>query len=63
MNDFTHELWNWYIAVATIVSIIGCGVFLRMLTTRKLAPGEKPGTTAHVWDEDLEEYNNPLPDW
>jgi cytochrome c oxidase cbb3-type subunit 3 len=25
-------------------------------------PGE-PETTGHVWDEDLQEYNNPLPRW
>ncbi len=63
MSDFTHEFWNWYVAVVTLVSIVACGVFLRMLTTRKLAAGEKPGVTGHVWDEDLEEYNNPLPNW
>ena len=63
MNDFTSDFWHWYISVITIVSILACGVFLWKLTTRKLAPGEKPGTMGHVWDEDLEEYNNPLPNW
>ena len=63
MSDFSHEFWNWYVAVITVISIVACGVLLRMLTTRKLAPGEKAGVTGHVWDEDLEEYNNPLPNW
>ena len=63
MSDFTHEFWNWYVAVITVASIVACGVFLRMLTTRKLAPGEKVGVTGHVWDGDLEEFNNPLPNW
>src|SRR5678815_5826978 len=28
------------------------------------APGDAGGdTTGHVWDEDLAEYNNPLPRW
>lgn len=63
MSDFTHEFWNWYVAIGTLVSIAACGVFLRMLTTRKLVPGEKVGMTGHVWDENLEEYNNPLPNW
>ena len=63
MSDFTHEFWNWYVAIATMASIVACGVFLRALTTRKLVPGEQVGMTGHVWDEDLEEYNNPLPNW
>ena len=63
MSDFTHEFWNWYISIITVVSILGCGIFLWKLTTRRLAPGEKPGTMGHVWDEDLQEYNNPLPNW
>lgn len=24
---------------------------------------KKPQTTGHVWDDDLQEYNNPLPNW
>ncbi len=63
MSEFTHEFWSWYIAVITVVSILACAVFLWKLTTRKLAPGEKPSTMGHVWDENLEEYNNPLPNW
>ncbi len=63
MSDFTSEFWSWYISIITVVSILACGVFLWKLTTRKLAPGEQPGTMGHVWDENLEEYNNPLPNW
>jgi cytochrome c oxidase cbb3-type subunit III len=63
VNDFTSDFWSWYISVFTVVSILACGVFLWKLTSRKLAPGEKPGTMGHVWDEDLEEFNNPLPNW
>ncbi len=63
MSDFTNDFWNWYVSVITVVSILACAVFLWKLTTRKLAPGEKPGTMGHVWDEDLQEFNNPLPNW
>jgi len=63
VSDFTNDFWNWYISVITVVSILACAVFLWKLTTRKLAPGEKPGTMGHVWDEDLQEFNNPLPNW
>ena len=63
MNEFTSEFWSAYIAVLTIVSILACGVLLWQLSTKRLAPGQKAGVMGHVWDENLEEYNNPLPRW
>jgi cytochrome c oxidase cbb3-type subunit 3 len=63
VSDFTHDFWSWYVAAVTLVSIIACAVLLWAQTTRKLAPGEKAGTMGHVWDEDLAEYNNPMPNW
>jgi len=63
MSDFLSEGWSIYIAVITLASIVGCGVFLKALSTRRTAPGEEVGTTGHVWDEDLREWNNPLPRW
>jgi len=62
MSDFVHDGWSLYIAIITVVSLLACAVFLKMMSTQKLAKGEKPGTTGHSWDE-LEEYNNPLPSW
>jgi len=63
MSDFVHDGWGLYIAIITVVSLIACAVLLKMMSTRKLSPGEKPGTTGHVWDEDLQEWHNPLPRW
>ena len=63
MSDFTNDFWNWYVSIITVVSILACGIFLWKLTSRKLAPGEKPATMGHVWDGDLQEFNNPLPNW
>ncbi len=62
MADFTSDFWNLYIAGITLVSIVGCGVFLFAQTKRR-AKSEPVGTTGHVWDEDLAEYNNPMPRW
>ena len=62
MADFTSDFWHLYIAGITLVSIVGCGVFLFAQTKRR-AKSEQVGTTGHVWDEDLAEYNNPLPRW
>jgi cytochrome c oxidase cbb3-type subunit 3 len=63
MSDFLHDGWSIYIAIITLVSLVACAVFLRALSTRKLAPGEKVGVTGHAWDGDLQEWNNPLPVW
>ncbi len=63
MADFISGFWSPYIAIITLVSVLGCGVFLKAMSTRKLAPGEQAGTTGHSWDEDLAEYNNPMPAW
>jgi len=63
VNEFTSGFWSAYITVLTIASILGCAVLLWKLSTKRLAPGEKADVMGHVWDENLEEYNNPLPRW
>jgi cytochrome c oxidase cbb3-type subunit 3 len=63
VNEFTSEFWSAYIAILTIVSILACGVLLWKLSTKRLAHGQKADVMGHVWDENLEEYNNPLPQW
>ncbi|HWA12963.1 MAG TPA: cytochrome-c oxidase, cbb3-type subunit III [Burkholderiales bacterium] len=62
MSDFTHDLWSWYVGIVTVVSIAACGLLLWSMSTRRV-PGQKVETMGHVWDEDLAEYNNPLPNW
>ena len=62
MSDFTGGFWSVYISIITIVSIIACGVLLQVMSTRKVS-GSKVETTGHAWDEDLVEFNNPLPRW
>jgi cytochrome c oxidase cbb3-type subunit III len=63
VNEFTSGFWSVYITVITIASILACAVLLWKLSTKRLAPGEKAGVMGHVWDENLQEYNNPLPRW
>ena len=55
--------WTAFVAVLVLVNIAGC-VWLLWWTARK-RPGDQPetGTTGHVWDEDLTEWNKPLPRW
>lgn len=62
MSDFTNEFWSVYIAVITVASILACAVFLKTLSGKRVA-GSTVETMGHVWDADLEEFNNPLPKW
>jgi len=61
MSDFTADFWSLFVAGATLVSIVACGLLLASLSRRRIATD--PEKTGHVWDEDLDELNNPLPRW
>ena len=63
MSDFISGFWHWYVAVISIVSILGCGVLLWMQSIARPPKGAKVESHGHVWDEDLTELNNPLPRW
>ena len=63
MSDFTSDFWSVYVAGLTIASIVACGILLYVMGRMRVAKGKSPDTTGHVWDEDLAEYNNPLPRW
>jgi cytochrome c oxidase cbb3-type subunit 3 len=57
--------WSLWIVVLTVANILAC-VWLLRWTSMPKAADEKIGggaDTGHVWDEDLREYNNPLPRW
>jgi len=62
MSEFTSSFWDFYIGVVTVVSIVACAVFLKMYSVRRVS-GTQTETTGHTWDEDLGEYNSPLPRW
>lgn len=61
MSDFVSDFWNLWVAGVTLVSVIGCGVFLWAVSIKR--SNAKVDTTGHVWDETLAEWNNPLPAW
>jgi cytochrome c oxidase cbb3-type subunit 3 len=65
MSDFTSAFWGIFVAVIALVSVAGCGVFLKIQSTKRpvVKAGEKADLHDHVWDGDLQEYNNPLPRW
>lgn len=51
-------LWSIFVIVLTVLSIVGC-LWLLIWQSR----GHTGPQTTHVWDDDLTEYNNPLPRW
>jgi cytochrome c oxidase cbb3-type subunit III len=59
-SDFVSGFWNMYVIVLVMVSILWCAWFLWTQGSVKFNPGE---VTGHKWDETLEEYSNPLPNW
>lgn len=66
MNQFYSPGWAFWIGGVTIVSFIALFIFLRG-TAKQTVFRDKQGnpiaTTGHVWDGDLQEFNNPLPRW
>jgi cytochrome c oxidase cbb3-type subunit 3 len=65
MADFTSGFWSPYIALLTLLGIVGCGILLWSQSKAKVTL-DKDGnqmTTGHSWDEGLAELNNPMPRW
>jgi len=63
MPDFVSEFWSWFIIIPTILGIFWCIYILVKTSGGKIDPDKTAETMGHVWDEDLEELNNPLPLW
>jgi len=51
-----------YIVVLTAISVVGC-IWLLIWTARRRPGDPKPEDTSHTWDQDLTEYNKPMPRW
>jgi cytochrome c oxidase cbb3-type subunit 3 len=60
MADFVSGFWNVYVIGLVALSLLFCLFILLSNNKREAGPVELHG---HVWDEDLAEYNNPLPRW
>lgn len=62
---FTSPFWDWFITLTTLGGILACFGLVYWLgsDSKKSGESEQVETMGHVWDETLEEYNNPLPRW
>jgi cytochrome c oxidase cbb3-type subunit 3 len=65
MSDFYNTFWDYYVAILALASVVGCAVFLKAQSKRRVAVDADGNaeTTGHVWDEDLREYHKPMPRW
>ena len=67
MSDFTNGFWPWYVAAISLFSVLACGLLLYLAGKATVvaphAGKAVDNTTGHVWDENLQELNNPLPLW
>ena len=54
--------WSWYVIFIIALNIVGC-VWLLWWTGRRRPGDPAPTDTSHVWDENITEYNKPLPRW
>jgi cytochrome c oxidase cbb3-type subunit 3 len=59
------SFWHWYVIIITVVTLLACFWLIQWTkgASNRDENAEGPGTTGHVWDEDLVELNNPLPRW
>ncbi|WP_069471399.1 cytochrome-c oxidase, cbb3-type subunit III [Candidatus Marithrix sp. Canyon 246] len=62
---FTSQFWEWFIIIPTVGGILGCFALIIWLGSDSSSKSDdkEVKTMGHVWDEDLAEYNNPLPRW
>lgn len=66
MSDFYSSFWDYYVAIIAIASIVGCAVFLKFQSKRRVVTNTSgsPETTGHAWDGgELQEFHNPMPRW
>ena len=62
MSDFISPFWGYYVAVLVVGSFIFVIWLLAGNMTKKPA-GQQVELQKHAWDENLQEWNNPLPGW
>ncbi|MCF6264331.1 MAG: cytochrome-c oxidase, cbb3-type subunit III [Xanthomonadales bacterium] len=55
--------WNWFVIIVTLANILACWWLIVWATKNKANESKEGDVTGHVWDEDLQELNNPLPRW
>lgn len=63
MADFISPFWSWFIILLSLGGIVSMFVLNRWMSEPPRKDESRPKPMGHVWDEDLQELNNPLPRW
>lgn len=58
-----NQFWSLYITILTVTTIVACYWMIRWTTKHRPNEAAQGDVTGHTWDDDLQEYNNPLPRW
>jgi len=61
VSDFINSGWSLFVAGVVGLGLLFCVFILAVASKRKVMANDN--TTGHVWDENLQELNNPLPRW
>jgi cytochrome c oxidase cbb3-type subunit 3 len=54
--------WSAFVVALVVLNVVGC-VWLIWWTAKRRPGDPGPTDTSHVWDENITEYNKPLPKW
>ena len=63
MSDFINQGWSWFIAIVSLVGILGYCAFCIFNYMHSNTNDSETKTTGHVWDTNLTELNTPIPTW
>ena len=57
------SFWSWWVIIITVGNIVACYWLIQWASKPRAGEAATGDVTGHKWDENLEEFNNPLPRW
>ena len=57
------NFWHWWVIIITVGNILACFWLIKWASKPRKGEAATGDVTGHIWDDNLEEYNNPLPRW
>jgi cytochrome c oxidase cbb3-type subunit 3 len=57
------SFWSWWVIIITVGNIVACYWLIKWASKPRVGEAATGDVTGHKWDENLEEFNNPLPRW
>jgi len=57
------SFWSNYVVILTVLNVLGCLWLIKWASKKRKGEAKEGDVTGHVWDDNLEELNNPMPRW